>query len=200
MPNPTNKNPTSGTGGPVGQSQQNIRGGREENVPSSVRGGSQRPSAGGSGGSGGSSGTGGIGGQSGQSGQSQYGGSGGGSGRDPSQRVTSKPDVTLGNTSETAILRTCANTCYETFIYGIREGKQFEAERLIVLLDAAESCTFVANLVARGSEYADSIKSCTAEIVKAAEEMCEEYQDDDALFKACADVARECYEHLNANA
>jgi hypothetical protein len=115
--------------------------------------------------------------------------------RDPSDRVTSKPGVPLEHTSRTAILRTCADTCYETFVYCTEQGgDHVESEHLQCVIDCAEMCTFTANFVARGSEHSDRLLQVCAEICKACEESCEEFGDDERM-KACADVCRECYEH-----
>ena len=116
--------------------------------------------------------------------------------RDPSERRTSKPDVNLRRTSETAPLRAAMDTISECFTYCLDQGHT-EREHLTCMLDAWDALNATASLVARGSEHADAFRSAAAEVVKACEESCEGFEGDETMA-ACADVCREAYEHLTA--
>lgn len=116
--------------------------------------------------------------------------------RDPAQRTTAKPGVNLRRTSETAPLRAAMDAISECFTYCLEEGHT-EKEHLTCMLDAWDALNATASLVARGSRHADAFRSAAADVVKACEESCEEFGDDETM-KACADVCREAYEHLAA--
>lgn len=117
--------------------------------------------------------------------------------RDPSERVTSKPDFKMEHATETAILRTCADVCNETLAYCLQQG-HVEPEHILVLVDCIELCTITAHFVSRDSQLSTQVLELCALACKNAEESCEEYQEDDERMKACADVCRECYEHCVA--
>lgn len=118
--------------------------------------------------------------------------------RDPSQRRTAKPYVTLEQTSQTAILRTCMDTISECFNYGLDKGGRYvDAAHVRALVDAWDLLTATSSLVARGSELADEIKPACARGVKLAEESCEEFPGD-VMMEACADVCREAHAPLAA--
>ena len=118
-------------------------------------------------------------------------------GRDPANRQTGKPDATMQGSSENVILRTCASVLYETFDYCLGQGgEHVEKEHLKCLVDTADIVTLYANFVARDSEKASELRPIVADSVKCAQEKCEAF--DDEGMTACADVCRECYEHLDA--
>lgn len=117
--------------------------------------------------------------------------------RDPSQRVTSKPDTKMEHATETAILRTCADVCNETLAYCLEQG-HVEPDHILCLVDCIELCTLTAHFVARDSHLASQVLELCAQACKDCEESCEEYQDGDERMKACADVCREAYEHCVA--
>lgn len=118
--------------------------------------------------------------------------------RDPAERQTDKPQVTLQQTSQTAILRTAMDTISQCFGHCLRQGgAHVEAEHLTCMLDAWDLLNASASLVARDSGYADGLKSVCAKAVKVCEESCEEFAEDQ-MMTACADVCREAYEHLTA--
>jgi hypothetical protein len=118
--------------------------------------------------------------------------------RDPSGRRTSKPDATLRQASQTAILRTGMDTISETFGHCLEQGGDHVAkEHLQCMMDAWDLLAATSTLVARGSPHADGLREVCAEAVKACEESCEEFEGDE-IMTACADVCREAYEHLVA--
>lgn len=118
------------------------------------------------------------------------------SNRDPSNRKTGKPDVTMGGSSETVILRTCASILNETIAYALEQGGEFvEGDLLKCAIDTQELVTLYANFVARQSDQVEALKPIVADAVKCAEENFEVYSDDET-FTAAADVCRECCEHL----
>lgn len=118
--------------------------------------------------------------------------------RDPSDRKTGKPDVNLRRTSQTAPLRTAMDTISECFTYCLGQGGEHVAkEHLTCMLDAWDGLNATAALVARGSPHADAFRSAAAAVVKACEESCEEFGQDQTMV-ACADACREAYEHLTA--
>jgi hypothetical protein len=117
--------------------------------------------------------------------------------RDPSARRTAKPNVTLEQTSQTAIYRTAMDSITECFSYCIEQGgDHVEPEHLNCMLDAWDLLSATSTITARGSDFAEDLQSVCAEAVKHCEESCEEFADD-ATMTACADVCREAYEHLN---
>jgi hypothetical protein len=118
--------------------------------------------------------------------------------RDPSDRRTAKPDVTLEQTSQTAVYRTCMDTLTECVSYCVSEGgRHVEPEHLNCMLDAWDLLSATSTLTARGSHHAEGLKDLCAEAVKACEESCEGFEDDETMA-ACADVCREAYEHLTS--
>lgn len=117
--------------------------------------------------------------------------------RDPSGRRTAKPGTTLQQTSQTAILRTAMDTISETFGHCLEQGGEHVGkEHLSGMMDAWDLLASTSTLVARGSPHADALRAVCADAVKACEESCESFQDDDETMAACADVCREAYEHL----
>lgn len=118
--------------------------------------------------------------------------------RDPSGRRTAKPDTTLRQASQTAILRTGMDTISECFSYCVEQGGDHVAkEHLQAMMDAWDLLSATSTLVARGSPHAGSLRAVCADAVKACEESCEGFGDDEHMA-ACADVCREAYEHLVA--
>lgn len=106
------------------------------------------------------------------------------------------PYTRMESTSETAILRTCLDTVSETFTYCIEEGgAHVEPAHLKCMLDCWDVVNATSSLIARKSEYAEDLKEICARAVKACEESCETFEDDERMT-ACVDVCRKAYENL----
>jgi hypothetical protein len=114
---------------------------------------------------------------------------------------TARPSSTNAGAPDVQALRDCGNTCNDTIAYCIQEGgKHVVASHITSLQESADICFTTANFWARESKYAADLKRICADVVKAAEESCEEFGDDDATMKACADACRAAYKSLTGHA
>ena len=106
--------------------------------------------------------------------------------------------MTVTAESEYQIVRNCANVCNETLAYCLTQGgEHVEQEHIKMLIDCVDVCNVTANLVGRGSEFADNFKEICAEVSKACEESCEGFEGDETMAR-CAEACRECAAYSRA--
>lgn len=119
-------------------------------------------------------------------------------GRSDGPKTTRGGSTTTTMEADYEVVRTCANVCNETLAYCLGQGgDHVEETHIRLLVDCAEICNVTANLVGRGSEYADNLMEVCGEVSKACEESCEGFEGDETMTR-CADACRACAEHCGA--
>jgi hypothetical protein len=97
-----------------------------------------------------------------------------------------------------------ADACHTAFLDGqkvishcLGQGEMTaEPHHLKLLIDGCVAIQACAQLCASGSEFCEVVCASTAEVAKACEEACEEYEDED-VFASAVESFRACYEACN---